>query len=71
MQSIDDSGFSLKEIEKISRIKDIFIEDSKSDINFDVDIERFKKYLVDYKKRRNLDCNEVFPELQKFINLEL
>ena len=35
-QSIDDSGFSLKEIEKISRIKDIFIEDSKSDISFDV-----------------------------------
>ena len=69
MQSIDDSGFSLKEIEKISRIKDIFIEDSKSDINFDVDIERFKNYLVDYKKRRNLDCNEVYPELQKFINL--
>jgi organic radical activating enzyme len=68
MQEIGDTGFSLKEIEKISRIKDMFIEDEKSDIQFDMGKKKFKHYISDYKKRRDLDCYETFPELRKFIN---
>jgi sulfatase maturation enzyme AslB (radical SAM superfamily) len=68
MQEIGDTGFSLKEIEKISRIKDMFIEDNKSDITFDIGKKKFKHYISDYKKRRDLDCYETFPELRKFIN---
>ena len=68
MQEIGDTGFSLKEIKKISRIKDMFIEDEKSDINFEMGKKKFKHYISDYKKRRNLDCYETFPELRKFIN---
>ena len=60
--------FKLKEIEKISRIKDMFIEDEKSDIQFDMGKKKFKHYISDYKKRRDLDCYETFPELRKFIN---
>tara|TARA_B100001115_G_scaffold182948_1_gene180443 strand:- start:834 stop:1781 length:948 start_codon:yes stop_codon:yes gene_type:complete len=67
MQEKEDSGFSLKEIEKISRIKDIFIEDSKTNENFNLGKKKFKYYISDYKKRRNLDCYEVYPELRKFI----
>ena len=62
-----DSGFSLKEIEKITRIKDIFIKDSISDISFEKDKQKFLNYIKDYKKRRNLDCEEYFPELKNFI----
>ena len=68
MQEINDTGFTLKEIEKISRIKDMFIEDEKSDIQFDMGKKKFKHYISDYKKRRDLDCYETFPELRKFIN---
>jgi hypothetical protein len=68
LQEPTDSGFSLKEIEKISRIKDIFIEDSKSDVNFGIGKKKFKHYIADYKKRRNADCYETYPELRKFIN---
>jgi organic radical activating enzyme len=68
MQEINDSGFSLKEIEKISRIKDIFKEDDKSDVRFDIGKKKFKHYISDYKKRRDLDCYKTFPELRKFIN---
>ena len=67
MQEKEDSGFSLKEIEKISRIKDIFIEDSKTKETFNLGKKKFKHYISDYKKRRNLDCYEVYPELRKFI----
>jgi len=68
MQEVSDCGFSLKEIEKITRIKDIFIGDLKSDVDFSTDIDKFLKYIEDYKKRRNLDCYETYPELQEFIN---
>ena len=68
MQEVTDSGFSLKEIEKITRIKDIFINDSKTDIDFTNDINKFLKYIEDYKKRRKVDCYETYPELQNFIN---
>jgi hypothetical protein len=62
-----DSGFSLKEIEKITRIKDIFIKDSKSNIDFSKDKQKFLNYIKDYQKRRNVDCVEYFPELKNFI----
>ena len=68
MQEPTDSGFSLKEIEKITRIKDMFIEDSKSNKNFELGKKKFKHYIADYKKRRNVDCYETFPELRTFIN---
>jgi organic radical activating enzyme len=63
-----DSGFSLKEIEKITRLKDIFVKDSISDIDFAKDKQKFLNYIKDYKKRRNLDCEEYFPELKNFIS---
>lgn len=62
-----DTGFSLKEIEKITRIKDIFIKDMESDEDFSKGKEKFLKYIKDYKIRRNLDCEEYFPELKNFI----
>mgnify|MGYP006145281069 FL=1 len=68
LQEPTDSGFSLKEIEKITRIKDMFIEDSKSNENFELGKKKFKHYIADYKKRRNVDCYETFPELRTFIN---
>tara|TARA_B100000497_G_C7571347_1_gene344247 strand:- start:481 stop:948 length:468 start_codon:yes stop_codon:yes gene_type:complete len=68
LQEPTDSGFSLKEIEKITRIKDMFIEDSKSNENFELGKKKFKHYITDYKKRRNVDCYETFPELRNFIN---
>ena len=68
LQEPTDSGFSLKEIEKITRIKDMFIEDSKSNKNFELGKKKFKHYIADYKKRRNVDCYETFPELRTFIN---
>ena len=68
LQEPTDSGFSLKEIEKITRIKDIFIEDSKTEEKFDIGKKKFKHYISDYKKRRDLDCYETFPELRSFIN---
>jgi hypothetical protein len=46
----------------------MFIEDNKSDITFDIGKKKFKHYISDYKKRRDLDCYETFPELRKFIN---
>lgn len=62
-----DSGFSLKEIEKITRIKDIFLSDKQNDIDFSQTKQKFLKYIVDYEKRRGLNCEEYFPELRNFI----
>lgn len=67
LQEPTDSGFSLKEIEKISRIKDIFIEDDKSDVEFSLGKKKFKHYIADYKQRRGLDCEETYPEMKEFI----
>ena len=46
----------------------MFIEDSKSNKNFELGKKKFKHYIADYKKRRNVDCYETFPELRTFIN---
>ena len=67
LQEPTDSGFSLKEIEKISRIKDIFIEDDKSDVEFSLGKKKFKHYIADYKQRRGLDCEKTYPEMSEFI----
>ena len=68
LEEPSDSGFSLKEIEKITRIKDIFVQDSKSNIEFNESKIKFKKYILDYEKRRNVNCYETFPELKTFLN---
>ena len=66
-QTIEDVGFSTQEIEKIVRIRDIFVTD------YDTPIELFNKDKVDlynfineYEKRRGLNCEEYYPELKKF-----
>ncbi len=66
-QTIDDVGFSTKEIEKITRIKDLFISDSKSDISFDDNKRDFVMFIDEYEKRRGLNCEEYYPELTDFI----
>jgi hypothetical protein len=66
-QTIDDVGFSTKEIEKITRIKDLFISDSKSDISFDDNKRDFVMFIDEYEKRRGLNCKEYYPELTDFI----
>ena len=66
-QTIDDVGFSTKEIEKITRIKDLFISDSKSDISFDSNKRDFVMFIDEYEKRRGLNCEEYYPELTDFI----
>jgi organic radical activating enzyme len=66
-QSIDDVGFSTKEIEKITRIKEIFITDSNSDISFEKEKKDFVKFIDEYKIRRGMDCEEYYPELAQFI----
>jgi hypothetical protein len=68
MENTTDTGFSLKEIEKITRIKDIFLKDIENNEDFSKSKEKFLNYTKDYQKRRNLDCVEYFPELKKFIN---
>ncbi len=66
-QSVDDVGFSTKEIEKITRIKEIFITDSNSDISFEREKKDFVKFIDEYKIRRGMDCEEYYPELAQFI----
>ena len=68
LQEPTDSGFTLKEIEKITRIKDMFLEDAKSDVDFSLGKKKFKHYIKDYKQRRGLDCEETYPEMSEFIN---
>ena len=64
----EDVGFSMKEIEKISRIKDIFISDQESD---DRSYQRqqidFINFIKQYEDRRNLKCEDFYPELKDFI----
>jgi hypothetical protein len=71
-QTIDDVGFSTKEIEKVKRIKDIFVSDYAVDIDtFDLDKKDFLKFIKEYEIRRGMNCEEYYPELKKFIkNIE-
>jgi organic radical activating enzyme len=66
---ISDVGFTLKEIEKVSRIRDIFVKDSLiDDTNFDLQKKDFLKFIEEYEVRRHLKCQDYFPELTNFIN---
>lgn len=66
-QKIDDVGFSTQEIEKISRIRDIFVADYDTNINeFDKDKKDLLNFVNEYKIRRKLDVNDYFPELKGF-----
>lgn len=66
-QSIEDVGFSLKEIEKITRLKEYFINGVDKDTQHYTDIENFNKFIIEYEIRRNMKCLDYFPELEKFI----
>ena len=71
-QSIEDVGFSLKEIEKIVRLKEYFIKESTTKLinknnDFFTDLKNFHEFIIQYEIRRNLNCEEYFPELKKFI----
>ena len=67
-QTIDDVGFSTKEIEKITRIKDMFISDEGiDDDQFRVSRLDFVNFIAEYEKRRGLKCEKYFPELKDFI----
>lgn len=71
-QTMDDVGFSTKEIEKITRIKDMFISDSNSDERtFNREKKDLLNFIREYDKRRGLKCEEYFPELIEFLkNIE-
>ena len=71
-QKIEDVGFSTQEIEKSSRIKDIFISDYDIDIkSFDKDKKDFLNFIKEYEKRRGYKVEEFYPELIQFIkNIE-
>ena len=60
----EDVGFSMKEIEKITRIKDIFVTD---DINYDRQKVDFVNFIKQYEFRRGMRCEDYHPELISFI----
>jgi hypothetical protein len=67
-QTIDDVGFSTKEIEKITRMKDIFISDYATDEEaFRQHKKDFLKFIREYEVRRGVVCEEFYPELTEFI----
>lgn len=67
MQTVKDVGFSLQEIEKVSRLKDIFVADKNLDdstlLQHKLDLNTFVKQ---YELRRGLKVLEVYPELESF-----
>ena len=71
-QSVEDVGFSLKEIEKVTRLKEIFIKESQikiedKDLSYFNDCKDFTRFIMKYEMRRNVNCLEYFPELDTFI----
>ncbi len=66
-QSIEDVGFSLKEIEKITRLKEYFIKGVDKNTQHYTDIKNFNKFITEYEIRRGMNCLDYFPELEKFI----
>ena len=71
-QEKTDVGFSTQEIEKIIRLKDIFISDMDKDVNeFAQHKKDFYNFINEYEKRRKYKCTEYYPELIQFIkNIE-
>jgi hypothetical protein len=68
MQEKNDVGFSTQEIEKIIRLKDIFISDFEKDTSeFEQHKIDFYHFINEYEKRRGLSCVEFYPELNEFI----
>ena len=67
MQNVQDVGFSTQEIEKVSRLRDIFVSDKNSDdsslLQHKIDLSNFVKQ---YESRRGLKVLEVYPELESF-----
>ena len=68
MQEKSDVGFSTQEIEKITRLRDMFIADYETDSKlFDTDKKDFVKFIRQYEMRRGMVCEEYYPELVEFI----
>ena len=69
MQTIKDVGFSTQEIEKVSRLKDIFVSDKNSDdsslLQHKIDLNTFVKQ---YESRRGLKVLDIYPEMESFFN---
>ena len=69
MQTVQDVGFSTQEIEKVSRLKDIFVSDKNSDdsslLQHKIDLNTFVKQ---YESRRGLKVLEIYPEMESFFN---
>jgi MoaA/NifB/PqqE/SkfB family radical SAM enzyme len=63
----EDVGFSIKEIEKISRIKDIFVADKESDRDYEQQKKDFVNFIKQYEYRRGMRCEDYYPELISFI----
>ena len=67
MQNVKDVGFSTQEIEKISRLKDIFVSDKNVNdstlLQHKIDLNTFVKQ---YESRRGLKVLEIYPELESF-----
>jgi organic radical activating enzyme len=67
-QTMDDVGFSTKEIEKITRIKDMFVSDANSEERtFNREKKDLLKFIREYDRRRGMVCEEYFPELTDFL----
>ncbi len=67
IQNVNDVGFSTQEIEKVSRLKDIFISDQNLNdselLQHKIDLNTFVKQ---YETRRGMKVLEVYPELESF-----
>lgn len=65
---ISDTGFTLKEIDKVTRLKDIFVKDSLlDDLSFDKQRKDFVAFIDEYEKRRNVKMEDYFPQLTKLV----
>jgi len=68
MQEKNDVGFSTQEIEKITRLRDMFVADYETDPKlFETDKKDFVKFIRQYEMRRGLVCEQYYPELIEFI----
>ena len=68
MQEKTDVGFSTQEIEKITRLRDMFIADYETNPKlFETDKKDFVKFIRQYEMRRGLVCEQYYPELIEFI----
>jgi MoaA/NifB/PqqE/SkfB family radical SAM enzyme len=67
MQTVEDVGFSTQEIEKVSRLRDIFVSDKNSDdsslLQHKIDLNTFVKQ---YESRRGLKVLDIYPEMESF-----